>query len=56
LTTGGTGMSVQERLRGVVELNPELCMLNLGTMNYGSFPMIDRYKGTAAAIMGRARL
>ena len=24
---------------------PELCTLNLGTMNYGSFPMIDRYKG-----------
>ena len=45
-TGGGTGMSVQERLQGVLELKPELCTLNLGTMNYGSFPMIDRYKGT----------
>jgi uncharacterized protein (DUF849 family) len=44
-TGGGTGMSVRERLAGVVELKPELCTLNLGTMNYGSFPMIDRYRG-----------
>ncbi len=44
-TGGGTGMSVQERLAGVLELKPELCTLNLGTMNYGSFPMIDRYRG-----------
>jgi 3,5-dioxohexanoate:acetyl-CoA acetone transferase len=44
-TGGGTGMSVEERLAGVVELKPELCTLNLGTMNYGSFPMIDRYRG-----------
>lgn len=44
-TGGGTGMTVEERLQGVLELKPELCTLNLGTMNYGSFPMIDRYKG-----------
>ena len=44
-TGGGTGMSVQDRLAGVLELKPELCTLNLGTMNYGSFPMIDRYRG-----------
>jgi len=44
-TGGGTGMTVQERLRGVQKLKPELCTLNLGTMNYASFPMIDRYKG-----------
>jgi uncharacterized protein (DUF849 family) len=45
-TGGGTGMTVQERLEGVLELKPELCTLNLGTMNYGSFPMIDRYHGS----------
>ena len=44
-TGGGTGMSVQDRLEGVLEFKPELCTLNLGTMNYGSFPMIDRYRG-----------
>lgn len=47
-TGGGTGMSVKERLEGVMRLKPELCTLNLGTMNYGSFPMIDRYRGTFA--------
>jgi len=31
-------MSFQERLQGVADLKPELCTLNLGTMNYGSFP------------------
>jgi uncharacterized protein (DUF849 family) len=45
-TGGGTGMTVEQRLEGVMELRPELCTLNLGTMNYGSFPMIDRYRGT----------
>jgi len=45
---GGTGMTVEERLKGVLELRPELCTLNLGTMNYGSFPMIDRYRGKFA--------
>jgi uncharacterized protein (DUF849 family) len=45
-TGGGTGMTVQERLAGVLQLQPELCTLNLGTMNYGSFPMIDRYRGS----------
>jgi uncharacterized protein (DUF849 family) len=44
-TGGGTGMTAQDRLQGVLELKPELCTLNLGTMNYGSFPMIDRYQG-----------
>jgi len=44
-TGGGTGMTVEERLAGVLKLKPELCTLNLGTMNYGSFPMIDRYRG-----------
>jgi uncharacterized protein (DUF849 family) len=44
-TGGGTGMTVQERLQPVLDLRPELCTLNLGTMNYGSFPMIGRYHG-----------
>jgi len=45
-TGGGTGMTVEERLQGVLKLKPELCTLNLGTMNYGSFPMINRYEGS----------
>jgi uncharacterized protein (DUF849 family) len=43
---GGTGMSVAERLRVIYETKPELCTLNLGTFNYGSFPMIQKYAGT----------
>ena len=44
-TGGGTGMTPAQRVQPVLELRPELCTLNLGTMNYGSFPMIDRYRG-----------
>jgi uncharacterized protein (DUF849 family) len=42
---GGTGMSVQDRLRVIYATKPELCTLNLGTFNYGSFPMIEKYAG-----------
>ena len=42
---GGTGMSVTDRLRVIYETKPELCTLNLGTFNYGSFPMIAKYAG-----------
>lgn len=43
---GGTGMSVAQRLEGVCRAKPELATLNMGTMNYGGFPMIDKYRGT----------
>ncbi len=42
---GGTGMTVEERLAIVFRAEPELTTLNMGTMNYGGYPMIDRYKG-----------
>lgn len=46
LTTGGaTGQSIQERLNVIKVLRPELCTCNLGTINYGGFPMIPRYAG-----------
>lgn len=44
-TGGGTGMTVEERLEGVRRTRPELCTLNLGTMNYGGYPMIPKYQG-----------
>lgn len=44
-TGGGTGMSIEERVEGVRKLRPELCTLNLGTMNFGNFPMIDKHAG-----------
>ena len=46
MTTGGaTGQSIDERLNVVRVLQPELCSCNLGTMNYGGFPMIPKYQG-----------
>ncbi len=45
LTTGGaTGQTIEERLNVVKVLQPELCTCNLGTMNYGLFPMITKYQ------------
>jgi uncharacterized protein (DUF849 family) len=44
LTTGGSPhMTVDERIRPAVELAPELASLNMGSMNFGLFPMLDRY-------------
>jgi uncharacterized protein (DUF849 family) len=41
ITTGGAvGMTVEERLRGVRRFKPELCSLNMGSMNFGMYPMI----------------
>ncbi len=46
ITTGGASdQSVEERLRVVKELRPELATCNLGTMNYGLFQMIPKYEG-----------
>ena len=42
---GGTGMSVEERLAAVFRAEPELTTLNLGTMNFGYYPMIERHRG-----------
>jgi uncharacterized protein (DUF849 family) len=42
---GGTGMTVAQRLEGVLRAKPELATLNMGSMNYGGFTMIDKYKG-----------
>ena len=44
-TGGGTGMTVADRLEVVTVAKPELCTLNLGTMNYGGFPMIEKHRG-----------
>ncbi len=45
MTTGGaTGQTIDERLNVVKQLQPEMCSCNLGTMNYGGFPMIPKYQ------------
>ncbi len=46
LTTGGSPtMMVEERVRPAAVLKPEVASLNMGTMNFGLYPMIPRYKG-----------
>jgi uncharacterized protein (DUF849 family) len=45
LTTGGSPyMTVQERLRPAAKWRPEVASLNMGSMNFGLFPMLKRYK------------
>jgi len=45
LTTGGAPtMSVEERLQPALKLKPEVASLNMGSMNFGLYEMIPRYK------------
>jgi len=42
-TGGGLNMSVEERLAAPLQAAPEMCSLNMGSMNFGIFPLADRY-------------
>jgi uncharacterized protein (DUF849 family) len=45
ITTGGSPhMTVQERLRPAHHFQPELASLNMGSMNFGLYPMLERTK------------
>ncbi|RXR29446.1 3-keto-5-aminohexanoate cleavage protein [Sphingobium fluviale] len=45
ITTGGAvTMSVQERLAAAVRFKPELCSLNMGSINFAFFPAAARIK------------
>jgi uncharacterized protein (DUF849 family) len=44
LTTGGSPfMSVEERIRPAAVWKPEVASLNMGSMNFGLFPMLKRF-------------
>lgn len=44
LTTGGSAiMSLDERLAGPMRAEPEMCSLNLGSMNFGLYPALQKY-------------
>ncbi len=46
ITTGGAPtMTAEERVRPAATFKPEVASLNMGTMNFGLYPMIARYKG-----------
>ena len=43
-TGGGHGMTLQERMAGAIKARPEMATCNMGSMNFGLFPMLNRYK------------
>jgi uncharacterized protein (DUF849 family) len=45
ITTGGSPyMSIEDRVRPAAVFKPELASLNMGSMNFGFFQMLDRFK------------
>ena len=43
ITTGGSSlMSLDERLAAPLRAEPEMCSLNMGSMNFALFPMLDK--------------
>ncbi|WP_312525855.1 3-keto-5-aminohexanoate cleavage protein [Paracoccus sp. (in: a-proteobacteria)] len=46
ITTGGAPtMTIEERVRPAAHWKPEVASLNMGTMNFGLFPMLARFDG-----------
>jgi len=41
-TGGGHGMTLDERLAAPLRAEPEMCSLNMGSMNFGLFPILDK--------------
>jgi len=45
ITTGGSVMmTVEERIAAALAASPEMCSLNMGSMNFALYPMAKRYK------------
>jgi uncharacterized protein (DUF849 family) len=45
ITTGGAPtMPIEERVGPAAHFKPEIASLNMGTMNFGLYPMLERYK------------
>ena len=42
-TGGGLGMAREERLRAAVATSPEMASLNVGSLNFGIFPMLQKH-------------
>jgi uncharacterized protein (DUF849 family) len=44
ITTGGSPyMTVEERVRPAAQFKPEVASLNMGSMNFGLFPLLEKY-------------
>lgn len=45
ITTGGSSiMTLDERLAGAIDVSAEMASCNMGSMNFGSFPVLDKMK------------
>lgn len=45
ITTGGSPhMTLEDRIRPAMTFKPELASLNMGSMNFGLYPMLQRFK------------
>ena len=45
ITSGGApGMTIEERLQPALKCKPEVASLNMGSMNFGLYPMMDRFQ------------
>jgi uncharacterized protein (DUF849 family) len=45
LTTGGSPfMTIEDRVKPAAVFKPEVASLNMGSMNFGLFPMLERYR------------
>jgi len=42
-TGGGHNMTIDERIAGPLSLQPEMSSLNMGSMNFGLYPALDRF-------------
>lgn len=42
-TGGGLGMTVEQRLQGPLRAEPEMCSLNMGSMNFALHPLASKY-------------
>jgi uncharacterized protein (DUF849 family) len=43
-TGGGIGMTVEQRAKPTAVFKPEVASLNMGSMNFATFPMLNRFK------------
>ena len=43
-TGGGLGMTMDQRLLAATSTSPEMASLNMGSMNFGIFPLLDKYQ------------
>lgn len=42
-TGGGANMTVDDRLAAPMQTRPEMCSLNMGSINFGLYPLADKY-------------